>query len=178
MTSMHDKLKTTPGIYLVGFMGCGKTTVGQRLAARLKWDFVDLDDEIESKSVMKIVDVFDQLGEPAFRAMERQALLGQVSFVRRGRARVVALGGGTFVAPGNRETLEQAGISVWLKAPVDQLWERVTKEDQRPLARDRQAFETLFEKRVPGYAKSDFTVQMGSDGPDAVVDEILGLSLF
>ena len=174
---MHAKLKAAPGIYLVGFMGCGKTTVGQRLAARLKWDFVDLDDEIERKSGTKIADVFEQLGEAAFRAMEQQALLEQISFVRRGRARVVALGGGTFVAPGNRETLEQAGISVWLNAPVDQLWERVTNESQRPLARDREAFETLFEQRAPGYAKSDFTVQVGSDGPDKVVDEILGLPL-
>ena len=174
---MHAKLKAAPGIYLVGFMGCGKTTVGQRLAARLKWDFVNLDDEIERKSGMKIADVFEQLGEAAFRAMERQALLEQISFVRRGRARVVALGGGTFVAPGNRETLEQAGVSVWLNAPVDQLWERVTNESQRPLARDREAFEKLFEQRGPGYAKSDFTVQAGSDGPDTVVDEILGLSL-
>ncbi len=174
---MHVKLKATPGIYLVGFMGCGKTTVGQRLAARLKWDFVDLDDEIERKSGTKITKVFEQLGEAAFRAMERQALLEQISFVRRGRPRVVALGGGTFVAPGNREILEQAGISVWLNAPVDQLWERVTHESQRPLARDREAFEKLFEQRGPGYAKSDFTVQAGSDGPDTVVDEILGLSL-
>ena len=54
---MHVKLKATPGIYLIGFMGCGKTTVGQRLAARLKWDFVDLDDEIERKSGMKIAKV-------------------------------------------------------------------------------------------------------------------------
>ena len=99
---MHVKLKATPGLYLVGFMGCGKTTVGQRLAARLKWDFVDLDNEIESKSGMQIPNIFDQLGEPAFRAMERQALLEQISFVRRGLARVVALGGGTFVAPGNQ----------------------------------------------------------------------------
>lgn len=174
---MHVKLKATPGIYLIGFMGCGKTTVGQRLAARLKWDFVDLDDEIERKSGMKIAKVFEQLGEPAFRAMERQALLEQISFVRRGRARVVALGGGTFVASGNRETLDQAGISVWLNAPVDQLWERVTHESQRPLARDREAFEKLFEQRGAAYAKSDFTVQAGSDGPDTVVDEILGLSL-
>ncbi len=174
---MHAKLKAAPGIYLVGFMGCGKTTVGQRLAARLKWDFVDLDDEIERKSGIKIADVFQQFGEAAFRAMERQALLEQISFVRRGRARVVALGGGTFVAPGNRETLDQAGVSVWLNAPVDQLWERVTNESQRPLARDREAFEKLFEQRGPGYAKSDFTVQAGSDGPDKVADEILGLSL-
>ena len=174
---MHVKLKATPGIYLVGFMGCGKTTVGQRLAARLQWDFVDLDDEIEKKSGMKIADVFEQLGEPAFRVMERQALLEQVSFVGRGRARVVALGGGTFVAPGNREILQLAGISVWLDVPLDQLWERVANEDQRPLARDRQAFERLFEQRAPGYAKSDFTVQAGSDGPETVVDEILGFSL-
>jgi shikimate kinase len=175
---MHVKLKATPGIYLAGFMGCGKTTVGQLLSARLKWDFVDLDDEIESKSAMKIADVFDQLGEPAFRAMEREALLRQISFVRRGRARVVALGGGTFVAPGNREILELAGVSIWLNAPVDQLWERVAKEDQRPLARNRQAFEALFEKRGPGYARADFTVEVGPDGPETVVDQILGLSLF
>ena len=174
---MHVKLKATPGIYLVGFMGSGKTTVGKLLAARLKWDFVDLDDEIERRSGMIIADVFDQLGEPVFRVMEREALLEQVSFVRRGWARVVALGGGTFVAPGNRETLEQAGISVWLDAAAGQLWERVSTEDQRPLARDRQAFEALFEKRSSGYAESDFTVQVDAGEPEALVDEILGFSL-
>ena len=175
---MHVKLKATPGLYLVGFMGCGKTTVGQRLAARLKWDFVDLDNEIESKSGMKIPNIFDQLGEPAFRAMERRALLEQIFFVRRGLARVVALGGGTFVAPGNQESLEPAGVSIWLNAPLEQLWERVATEDQRPLARDREAFAALFEKRGPGYAKADFTVPVGSDGAETVVDQILGLSLF
>ena len=90
---MHVKLKGSPAFYLVGFMGCGKTTVGRRLADRLKWDFVDLDEEIEREAEAKIVDIFDKFGEAAFRVMERQALNKQIRHARMGMARVVALGG-------------------------------------------------------------------------------------
>ena len=75
---MHVKLKGSPAFYLVGFMGCGKTTVGRLLADQLKWDFVDLDDEIEREAEAKIVDIFDNFGEAAFRSMERKALNKQI----------------------------------------------------------------------------------------------------
>ena len=100
---MHVKLKGSPALYLVGFMGCGKSTVGRSLAGTLKWDFVDLDDEIEREAGSKIVEIFDRFGEPVFRVMEHKALGEQIRKARMGMARVVALGGGAFAQKPNRQ---------------------------------------------------------------------------
>lgn len=174
---MHVKLKSSPGIYLVGFMGCGKTTVGEALADRLGWDFVDVDAQIEQRATTKISDIFEKHGEPAFRVLERQAVVEQVHLVLQGRARVVALGGGTFTDERNRQTLGEGGVSIWLDAPVETLWKRVSDETHRPLAQEREAFVVLYEKRRPAYAKADFTIQAGSQSAEQVVEEILSLSL-
>lgn len=174
---MHVKLKGSPAFYLVGFMGCGKSTVGRLLADRLKWDFVDLDEEIEQEAGAKIVDIFERFGEPAFRAMERKALNKQVRQARMGMARVIALGGGAFAQAANRETIEAAGVSIWLKSPVEQMWERVSGDDDRPLARDREGFEALYREREPTYAEADFTILRDEAPPDQIVEDIRGLSL-
>jgi shikimate kinase len=174
---MHVKLKGSPAFYLVGFMGCGKTTVGRLLANRLKWDFVDLDEEIEREAEAKIVDIFDKFGEASFRALERKALNRQIRHARMGMARVVALGGGAFAQASNREAMEAAGVSIWLKSPIDQLWDRVSDEDDRPLARDREQFEALYREREPSYAEADFTIERNHAAPDQTVDDIQGLSL-
>ncbi len=174
---MHAKLKNSPGIYLVGFMGCGKTSVGELLAERLAWDFVDLDSEIERHAGSRIVEIFEQLGEPAFRALESQALVSQLDLIKQGRARVVALGGGTFVDARNRSTIERFGVSIWLDGTADQLWERVSDNDERPLGRDRAAFETLHRKRRPDYEKADFRVDIGSRTTQEVVEAISQLEL-
>ena len=174
---MHVKLKNSPGIYLVGFMGCGKTSVGERLAERLAWDFVDLDSEIERQAGSRIVEIFDRLGEPAFRALESQALVKQLELVKQGRARVVALGGGAFVDAGNRATIERFGVSVWLDGTAEQLWERVSDTDERPLARDRAAFEALHRKRGPDYEQADFRVDIASRSGEEIVEAILRLGL-
>ena len=173
---MHVRLKSTPGIYLAGFMGCGKTTVGRKLAERLAWDFADLDDEIERRAGSEISEIFSRYGEHTFRAIERDALTEQARLVRNGRARVVALGGGTFADERNRDTMRQAGLSLWLDVPLEQLWARVSGYDHRPLARDRAAFENLYEKRLEEYAKADFTVAAGAGDPDRIVDDVLALS--
>ena len=175
---MHVRLKSTPGIYLVGFMGCGKTTVGRKLAERLAWDFIDLDDEIERRAGSSISEVFAGFGERAFRAIERDALREQAHLVRSGRARVVALGGGTFADESNRDTIRQAGLSLWLDVSLEELWTRVSDADHRPLARDRQAFEALYKKRLEDYANADFTIAAGALGSYRIVEDVLALSLF
>ena len=167
------ELVTAPGVYLVGFMGSGKSTVGRMLAGKLGWEFVDLDDEIEKRAGVSIPEIFAVQGEPAFRELESSALREQVKQARERRSRVVALGGGAFVDPGNREALSGAGVSIWLKCPVTRLWERVASERDRPLARDRTAFESLYEKRRAEYARADFTVEDEGEGPEAVVTRIL-----
>jgi len=175
---MHLKLKGSPIICLVGFMGCGKSTIGRLLAERLGWAFADLDDEIEQRAGRTIAAIFDADGEPRFRELEEQALREQYSMATQGRARVVALGGGAFTNPNNRERLELAGVSIWLECPVERLWERVAENAHRPLARDREQFERLYHQREELYRLADFTVAADSGQPGQVVDAILALPLF
>jgi shikimate kinase len=175
---MHIKLKASPLIALIGFMGCGKSAVGRLLAERLGWTFVDLDAEIESRSGMAIADIFEQKGEPYFRDLEHQTLVEQVGLARQGRPRVLAMGGGAFIEPRNREQLENAGISIWLDCPVDVLWERVSCNSHRPLARRREDFERLYRERLPQYRTADFRVPSGTGAPEDVVEAIVHLPLF
>lgn len=174
---MHVKLKGSPALYLVGFMGCGKSTVGRLLADTISWDFVDLDDEIEHEAELRIADIFEKLGEPAFRIMERKALNEQIGKARMGMPRVIALGGGAFAQQANRAIIEASGISIWLKAPLDQLWTRVSPKSDRPLAQDRKSFEALYERREDAYAQADFTIVDEGKGPEAMVQAIRDLSL-
>jgi shikimate kinase len=174
---MHIKLKGTPGLYLVGFMGSGKSTVGKLLADRLCWDFVDLDAEIEGRYGAPIPEIFDREGEPAFRDLEHEALCEQARLVRRGRPRVVALGGGAFEPQRNRRAVVDAGVSIWLECPEEVLWNRVSSEDHRPLARERGSFARLLGQRQPSYEQADFRV--GADKESgAIVEAILALGLF
>src|SRR5512136_2261829 len=104
-------------IYLVGFMGSGKTSVGRRLAELLGWTFVDLDEEIEKRAGQSIPEIFRLRGEKHFRSLEREELEREC----RGSNTVIALGGGTFCSTENRETITRTGISVWLDAPIELL---------------------------------------------------------
>ncbi len=174
---MHVKLKGSPALYLVGFMGCGKSTVGRLLADTISWDFVDLDDEIEREAELRIVDIFEKLGEPAFRIMERKVLNEQIGKARMGMPRVIALGGGAFAQQANRVIIETSGISIWLKAPLDRLWTRISAKSDRPLAQDRKSFEALYQKREDAYAQADFTIVDEGKGPEPVVQAIQDLSL-
>ena len=175
---MHLKLKGSPIIVLVGFMGCGKSTVGRLLADWLGWAFVDLDEQIEAREGMPISRIFERQGEPRFRELEHEALLEQLRSARQGKARVVALGGGSFAEARNREALELGGISIWLDCPLEKLWERVANESHRPLARRRKDFEELYRERLPHYQGADFSVPAGADEPSLVVQSILALPLF
>ena len=174
---MHIKLKGTPGIFLVGFMGSGKSTVGRLLAQRLGWEFVDLDAEIEGRYGAPIAEIFEREGEPAFRDLEHEALSEQVRLVRRAKPRVVALGGGAFVADRNRDALATAGVSVFLDCPPEVLWKRVSGEEHRPLARDRNAFQRLFEQRQPSYLQTDYRVEAQCE-VEEIMAAIFALGLF
>ena len=116
---MNLKLKRTPGIYLVGFMASGKSTVGRLFADEIGWRFVDLDDDIEGWQRTTISDLFARRGEEEFRRIEAQALEQRVMAVRRGSPVVLALGGGTFTREPNIELLAEHGITVWIDTPFE-----------------------------------------------------------
>jgi shikimate kinase len=172
------KLKQTPGVYLIGFMGSGKTTVGRLLAERLGWNFVDIDEEIAAREQRSIAVIFDILGEPAFRSMETAEIAERVRAVACGRPTVMALGGGAAAQPGNFELLENHGVTIWLSCPFDTVARRVSQDSSRPLARDLNRFEELFGQRQEAYSRADYRVEIESDDPAVTVDTILNLPLF
>jgi shikimate kinase len=172
------KLKRTPGIYLVGFMGCGKSTVGRALADELGWSFFDLDDEIEGGSGSTISEIFDTQGEPMFRTLEAAALAKRVKAVQAGHPQVIALGGGALMNDRNFELVSNHGVVVWLDAPFDLIEKRVAAESHRPLARDAEKLRELFEIRRPRYALADFRVEAPEEETIATVRRILALPLF
>ncbi|MBX9757846.1 MAG: 3-dehydroquinate synthase [Beijerinckiaceae bacterium] len=159
-------------IVLVGMMGSGKTSVGRRLAARLGLDFADADAEIETAAGMSVAEIFAKHGEAYFRDGERRV----VARLLEERQRVLATGGGAFMAPQTRENVAARGISIWLKADIDVLLRRVRKRSNRPLLANVDAEDTLrrlIAERYPVYGLADFTV-LSRDGPhEVVIDNIL-----
>ncbi len=174
---MMLQLKNTPGIYLVGFMGCGKSTVGRRLATQLGWPFEDLDAVIEARENTTISALFAEYGEEEFRHREAAALRQAMANVPRGNPLVLALGGGAFSREENRARLAGHGITIWLDCSLERCRERVAKERHRPLARDPEAFPALFHARQPTYALADFRIDADSDDDAETVRRILALGL-
>jgi shikimate kinase len=172
---MNLKLKRTPGIYLVGFMGSGKSTVGRHLAHRLGWNFFDVDNEIEAAEKTTIAHIFDTRGEPEFRRIETEILRQHVQWIERGRPAVLALGGGAFVVQTNRDMLANNGVTVWLDCPFETVQRRVAQHGgaDRPLARDAEKFAALWSRRRSIYEMADVRVPISGDDPDAVVASIL-----
>lgn len=176
---MNVRLKRTPAIYLVGFMGSGKSTIGRRLAHRLGWTFFDTDSEIENAEKITIAELFAQRGEAEFRRIETAILRQHVRWVERGRPSVLALGGGAFTQPANRELLEDNGVTIWLDCPFEIVKRRVAADESvRPLARDPQKFEALWHARRASYELADVRVPIDCDDPDAAVNAILAEPMF
>lgn len=172
---MDLRLKQAPVIWLAGFMGSGKSTAGKLLAKKLGWQFVDLDAEIERTAGKPIPEIFAEQGEDAFRDLEHQQLLNQIRNSRKGGACVVALGGGAYAAQRNREAIEDCGVALWLDPPFPILWARVAGNDKRPLAKDPEAFKTLYDRRRNSYALAPYRIV--ADTSEAAVVEILELNL-
>lgn len=175
---MNAKLIRTPGLYLVGFMGSGKTTVGRLLAGDLGWMFADLDDDIEAAAGETITSIFENQGEADFRRREHEALRARVRSVQGGRPLVLALGGGAFAQENNYAVLNGKGISVWLDCELPLLRRRVAGELHRPLARDPEKFAALYHARQPAYARADYRIAVTSDDPAEAVRLILALPVF
>jgi shikimate kinase len=157
-------------IFVVGFMGAGKSTVGRALARRLGWTYVDLDEEIEAAERAAISDIFSQRGEAEFRRIETEALRRRLD---SGEPAVLALGGGAFAIPTNRELMRGRGVTVWLDCPFDVVQRRVAQSGHRPLARDPVAFAALYEARREAYRLADVRVAVESDDPEITVDAIV-----
>jgi len=172
------KLKRTPGLYLVGFMGCGKSAVGRLLAHELGWPFADVDEDIEAAQGVSIVDIFDQLGEPEFRTIEREAIRKRVRDVESGKPLVLALGGGAFADPHTQKLLEERGVTLWLDCSFPRICTRLEGQTHRPLARDPEKFRQLYDDRRETYSKAEFRIEADTDDPGAVMREILKLPIF
>ena len=165
-------------LFLLGFMGSGKTTVGRLLAVRLGWCFIDLDAEIEQRTGRSIIQIFAAQGEPYFRQLERD-LLEETLTQAGALPTVVALGGGTITQPQNLARIRaEGGVTVWLRCPVEILRRRCSTMANRPLFRDVASFHQLYQQRLPYYEQADFTIDVGELSPKAVVEKILALEVF
>jgi shikimate kinase len=172
------KLKRTPGLYLVGFMGSGKSAVGRLLAHELGWSFADTDEDIEQVQGVPIAAIFDQHGEPEFRALEREAVRKRVRDIECGRPMVLALGGGAFLDPDNRKLLDERGVTIWLDCSFPRICARIDGQSHRPLARDPEKFRQLFDDRQDAYRKAEYRIEADTDDPSVIVAEILKLPIF
>jgi shikimate kinase len=175
---MTLKLKRTPGLYLVGFMASGKSTVANRLADELGWCFVDLDGEIEQTYRRTISQIFLQEGESVFREIETEMLRQHVIKIEAGKPCVVALGGGAFVQPRNWELIANNGVTVWLDCPFHTILRRLGDDTTRPLAADRTKLSQIFDDRRPLYSRADFRVSVETDDVSDIVNQILHLPIF
>ncbi|HET9132491.1 MAG TPA: shikimate kinase [Terriglobia bacterium] len=159
---------TVERVYLVGFMGAGKTSVGRALATQLGWSFVDLDAEIERSQKMQVRDIFSKSGEAHFRQLEREHLKRASE---RPRA-VIALGGGATIDPENRLVIDSTGTSVWLNVPFDTAARRVSMDGSRPLFKDLQHAERLYETRLPIYKLARIHVLADNRPPVEIAGEV------
>jgi shikimate kinase len=155
-------------VYLVGFMGAGKTTVGRALAKRLDWRFEDIDECIERTEQRDIPTIFRQSGEAYFRSLERQTLADLLP----SRGVVVATGGGTAVDPANRALMARDGAVAWLDAPFARLAERIPSDGRRPLAADRAEMERLYNQRIAAYGQAHARFDVSRTSVDAIVDHL------
>jgi shikimate kinase/3-dehydroquinate synthase len=156
-------------VVLVGFMGCGKTTVGREVARLLEWDFEDMDHRLEQALGASIAEVFRTRGEAFFRAQEAalaRELLGR-------RRLVVAAGGGAFTVPETREALRAGAVTVWLRCPLEVVLQRVPFDGSRPLARDRATIGRLFDQRASSYRLADRQVDANLGPPAAVAHAVV-----
>lgn len=173
--NIADKVRRALGqrpLVLVGLMGCGKSSIGKRLAARLSLPFIDADEEIERVAQKSITEIFADHGEEFFRDREAKViarLLGS-------GPQVLATGGGAFITAETRQKIREAGVSIWLRAELPVLMRRVGKRDTRPLLKSgdpEQVMRNLMAARYPIYAEADITIESRDIPHDSIVAEII-----
>ncbi len=170
--------KSAPSaIFLVGFMGAGKTSVGRELAALLSGKFVDVDDRIVEREQRAIAEIFRTDGEAAFRLMERRSLEEIIGEVQQGVSTVVALGGGALAQSENETAIRRTGYPVvFLDADPEELRRRCTEAPgTRPLFRDEQQFRALYEQRKSCYIRADLKIDTTKKSVRDIAEEIIGI---
>jgi XRE family aerobic/anaerobic benzoate catabolism transcriptional regulator len=162
-----------PVIALLGLRGAGKTTIGRRLARRLRLPFVELDSRIEDAAGIALREIFSLHGEDYYRRLEREAL---AALVREQRPLVIAAGGGIVTSPEAVELLDRHAVTVWLRANPEDHWTRVMQQgDRRPMEDQPQAMDALralHASREPLYSRADFAVDTSGRAPDDVVTAV------
>jgi shikimate kinase len=162
----------TRSIVFVGLMGAGKTAIGRRVGSMLGLPFIDSDHEIETVSRMTIPELFERYGEPEFRMLE-QRVIGRL--LEHG-PQVLSTGGGAFMKAKTREAIAGHALSVWLKADLDTLFERVSKKQNRPLLKNdnpKAVLEKLMLERYPVYALADVTVPTRDERKEVIAAEVI-----
>jgi len=156
-------------IFLIGFMGAGKTTVGRALAKRLRYRFLDLDDMIAQQTGKSVQQIFVELGEPEFRRLETEAIRS----LRELRRTVVALGGGAYVSQVNRDLLRRIGKTVWLACPIEVCLRRIRGDKSRPLLGDKESMQRLMDERWRSYLQADCGINSAELTPERLATEII-----
>jgi len=168
----RNLLGLTRPVVLVGLMGAGKTTVGRRLAQSIGLEFIDSDNEITEAAGCSIPDIFEIYGESIFRDLEKRVILRLLG----SEPAVIATGGGAFMNPAIRDSIRTHAISIWLRAELEVLLERVSRRNTRPLLEQgdkRTILTRLIEERHPVYGNADLVVDSGEGSHEAVVTEII-----
>jgi len=156
-------------IYLVGFMGACKTTVGRELSIQLHRPFVDVDAEIEKSEKLSVAEIFRQFGESRFRQLEREHL----KRLSAASPSIIALGGGAYVDPENRKVADETGEVVWLNTSMESIRQRVRPDGTRPLLADPDHVERLYASRLPFYRLARIHVLTDNRLPHAIAQEII-----
>jgi shikimate kinase len=171
---MSDVELKHKNIFLVGFMGAGKSTVGKILAEKTGYSFYDADQYIEEKAGTTITQIFAEHGEPYFRDLESEA----TQELAKNQNQVIATGGGVVQRDRNWDAMKENGVTVYLKASVETIWERIKDDTTRPLLQVENPVETareLLNKRTPMYEKADIIVLTDNLSLEQAADEILSL---
>ncbi len=175
MTQIKSQLLSSldkRALVFVGLMGAGKSVIGKRVATMLRLPFYDSDQEIEKASKMTITELFKIYGESEFRALEQRVILNLI----KKSPLVLATGGGAYINQDIRKTIHQNGISIWLKADLDILMQRVSKRKTRPLLQTTNPKETmqkLMEQRYPIYAKANLTINTHKESRLTVAKNVI-----
>ncbi len=159
-------------VALVGLMGAGKSAIGKRLAQRLGLPYVDADDEIERAAGASIAEIFERDGETFFRTRERQVIARLLA----SPPHVLSTGGGAYLDPETRALMRAKAITVWLRAELDVLFDRVKRRSHRPLLRQgnpREILAHLIEQRYPIYAEADLIVESTAQPAERTTEQVI-----